>query len=364
MSQLYLDNSSLLNSGDLTGDTFNVPLYLPYGDVQYLGGNTSFDDVEINGGTMTSGTLNLNLIGINTANLLYVFPFGFTVAGGTTLTVAPSVNVQISPGQTITDSGTMTFGSYDSVSLVTAYGSGTESTEIQVNGVLDASTTTFTGSGGYFTEISINPGGHLIAAGSTFNFSELYLNNGSVLNSGDLTGDVFNVPLYLPYSDVQYLGGNISFDNVEINGGTMTGGTLNLNLIGINTTNLIYVFSGNFTVAAAATVNLGPNVPRADRTGADDHRRWAAHVGVGRFTQFPHRLWKRHGIGTNSGQWSVKCPGNGVHRFRGLYEQHRRRLRRHFRGLEQHVCLNEPFLRFGLDRHAQGRRLFRPAQRK
>ena len=39
---------------------------------------------------MTSGTLNLNLIGINTANLLYVFPFGFTVAGGTTLTVAPA----------------------------------------------------------------------------------------------------------------------------------------------------------------------------------------------------------------------------------------------------------------------------------
>ena len=66
------------------------------------------------------------------------------------------MNVQISPGQTITDSGTMTFGSYDSVSLVTAYGSGTESTEIQVNGLLDASTTTFIGSGGYHTGISIN----------------------------------------------------------------------------------------------------------------------------------------------------------------------------------------------------------------
>ena len=57
------------------------PSICRYGDVQYLGGNTSFDDVEINGGTMTSGTLNLNLIGIDTANLLYVFPFGFTVAG-------------------------------------------------------------------------------------------------------------------------------------------------------------------------------------------------------------------------------------------------------------------------------------------
>ena len=40
----------MLRSGDLTGDTFNMPIYVPYNDVQYLGGNASFSDIDINAG--------------------------------------------------------------------------------------------------------------------------------------------------------------------------------------------------------------------------------------------------------------------------------------------------------------------------
>ena len=42
----------MLNSGDLTGDTFNMPISVPYGDVQYLGDNASFQQIKINAGTL------------------------------------------------------------------------------------------------------------------------------------------------------------------------------------------------------------------------------------------------------------------------------------------------------------------------
>ena len=46
----------MLNSGDLTGDTFNMPLYVPYGDVAVPGAATSsFQQVDINAGTLPSG---------------------------------------------------------------------------------------------------------------------------------------------------------------------------------------------------------------------------------------------------------------------------------------------------------------------
>ena len=41
----------MLEGGDLTGDVFNHALYVPYNDVQYLGNNAAFNDVEINPGT-------------------------------------------------------------------------------------------------------------------------------------------------------------------------------------------------------------------------------------------------------------------------------------------------------------------------
>src|SRR5439155_1228642 len=103
------DNSSVLNSGDLTSDAFNLPIYVPYNDVQYLGNNTTFHDININAGTLPTGELDLNQIGTNTSNLRYVFPGGFKVASGATLSVGANVSVLIQGGQTINDSGTLTF---------------------------------------------------------------------------------------------------------------------------------------------------------------------------------------------------------------------------------------------------------------
>ena len=222
-----------------TGSTFNVPIFVPYNDVASLAGNYSFDDINIIAGTLTSGEVDLNLIGIVTTNLLYVFPGGFTVGSGTTLKVAAGVNVQISAAQTLTDNGTLTFGSLDTVSFPTAQ---YDTTQIVVNGggVLNATSTTF-----------INPG---LAYGS---LNQIVVNSGGTIAP---TGSTFNLPIFVPYNDVAALAGNVSFDDININPGTLSSGEVDLNLIGTVTTNLLYVFPSGFTVSAGATLKVAAGV--------------------------------------------------------------------------------------------------------
>ncbi len=76
---------------------------------------------------------------------------------------------------------------------------------------------TTSGSGG---SIQVEPGGHLKAANTTFNLNYLSLNNASIYASGDLAGDTFNMPIYVPYGDVQYLAGNAKFEQIYINAAT------------------------------------------------------------------------------------------------------------------------------------------------
>ena len=95
----------MVNSGGIitpTGSTFNVPLFVPYGDVASLaaGNNVSFDQIEISAATLPSGNeLDLDSIGTKTANLSYIFPNGFTVGSGGNLVVGPGVPVQIPEGR-------------------------------------------------------------------------------------------------------------------------------------------------------------------------------------------------------------------------------------------------------------------------
>ena len=92
-----------------------MPIDVPYSDVQYLGGNASFNDVDINAGdTASSGTLSLNQIGTNTSSLQLRFPGGFTVASGATVMSGPTSR-SCSSGQTITDNGTLSFATGDTV---------------------------------------------------------------------------------------------------------------------------------------------------------------------------------------------------------------------------------------------------------
>ncbi len=271
LSRVYLDNGNILNATDLSGNSFNDPLFLPAADVQYLSGsgsdNAQFQDIDILPGSVPSGqTLALNAIGTaSTAKLRYVFPGNFTVAG--TMNVGAGVSVLIQPGVTLTDNGTLTFGNGDTVTFAYSYGA---TTQIQVGngGLLTASTTTFTAPDTVddLVQIYVNGGGHFTASNSSFTFIQVYLDNGSILNATDLSGNSFNSPLFLPEGDVQYLSGsgsnNAQFQNIDILAGSVPGGqTLALNAIGAaSTANLVYVFPGNFTVAGTMNIAAGISV--------------------------------------------------------------------------------------------------------
>ena len=248
-----------MNSGDLTNDVFNLPIYVPFQDIALLANNQSFQDVNIIAGTMASGqTLALDLIGtVSTANLVYIFSANFTVGTGATLSVGTGTSVLIDP-VTITDNGAMNVTGA-SIGFVAGYDT---TTQILVNGTLSASGSSFYTSGGAlgsFTLIQVNSGGELTAANTTFSISELSLVSGSIMNSGDLTNDVFNLPIYVPFQDIALLANNQSFQDVNIIAGTMASGqTLALDLIGTKSTaNLVYIFSANFTVGTGATLSVG-----------------------------------------------------------------------------------------------------------
>ncbi len=259
LSDVAYQSGSIMNSGDLSGDTFNETLYVPYTDVANLGGNASFDGVYIEPATLPSGaTLSLDQVGSG-SSLTYVFYSGFSVASGATLDVGANLPVQIGAGQTLSDAGTMTFGSGDMVTFGYGYG---DTTALTVSGTLNASEDNFSAAslGSNTTYLNVAANGELKAGDSTFNLSYVSYQSGSIFNNGDLSGDTFNETLYVPYTDVQYLGGNASFDDIYIETATLpSGATLSLDQVGSGSS-LTYVFYSGFSVASGATLDVGANL--------------------------------------------------------------------------------------------------------
>ena len=153
------------------------------------------------------------------------------------MSVGPNVNVLISTYQTITDGGSLSFAAGDTVSF-----NGAAVIEVKSGGTMTTATgdtLAITYGGG--NTIQVDSGGELKAAGTIFNLDQVTLIAGSILTRTDLTGDSFsgslagqsfNTPLSVPYGDVQYLGGNASFQDIDVTGGPMSSGTLSLNKIG------------------------------------------------------------------------------------------------------------------------------------
>ncbi len=173
------------------GNAFNLPLFIPAIDVQYLYGsannNLQFQNINIQPVNLTSGqSVALNAIGTqSTANLRYIFPSNLTIGAGATLSVGPNVNVQLSISSTetsvtLTDNGILSFGTNDTVTLYSSSGYGTTA-QIVVSGGgdLNANGTTFAGSGTGTNQIVVNTGGQLTANSDAFTLSTVTLNSGS-----------------------------------------------------------------------------------------------------------------------------------------------------------------------------------------
>ena len=116
------------------------------------------------------------------------------------------------------------------------------------------------GSGYETSSISVNAGGHLVASNTSFSLDDLYLNAGLVLNSGDLTGNVFSGPLYTPVADQPLLTNNQSFGAVYLTGSVASGQSVVLVPIGTKSTaNQYYVMASGLGVSSGGTLTIGTN---------------------------------------------------------------------------------------------------------
>ncbi len=285
VGQVSLADGTILNSGDLINNAFNTTLFTPILDVPLLTNNQSFQNVEINSGdSLSSGqSVMLTRMGtVSTAHLLYVLPGNLTISQGASLAVAANVPVEIGVGAyetavTLTDDGTLTFASGDTVTFDDSNYYTTAQIVVGIDGLMQASGTAFNASaannsnGGNATAIDVSSGGQLQASSSSFAVGQVSLADGSVLNSGDLTNNVFNTTLFTPILDVPLLTNNQSFQNVEINSGDslLSGQSVTLTLMGtVSTAHLLYVLPGNLTINQGAFLAVAANVPVEIGVGA------------------------------------------------------------------------------------------------
>ena len=283
---VVLANGSVqLISTDITNNIFGLTaastvLSVPITDVPFLTNNQSFEDVDINAGSLNGGqSVALNLMGTaTTVNLRYVFPGAFEVKPNATLSIGDGVSALIRYAQTITvdSGGTLSFGAA-AVAIQDSNYDGTFG--IVVNGTMSASGASFTrlsnSNGNDNSQLLVNAGGKLTASNSNFDWDNVVLANGSVqLISTDITNNIFGLTaastvLSVPITDIPFLANNQSFEDIDIDAGSLSGNqTVTLNQMGTATTvNLRYVFPGAFTVQAGATLNIGAGVNVLIRDG-------------------------------------------------------------------------------------------------
>ena len=212
----------------IKGLTSPGTVYLDSGNADSISGLTTDSSTNLE---VINGSLSLGVASSST--------FGGSVAveSEAALNVGPGATVAVD--STLSDLGNVTFSTGDQVPL--------DESEISISGSLTASGTDF-----------INT----YAANITFNPTATY-SGGS---------NTFNVPIYVPYTLVPSLANDTSFDQIEIEAGTISSGTLSLNLIGDNPS-MSYVFPYAFTVDAGAFDGCGSELTGHDEFGADVQRR-------------------------------------------------------------------------------------------
>ncbi|QDV45677.1 allantoinase [Stieleria neptunia] len=276
---IWLADGSLISDGStawVERNEFNLPLTVAYThlqDASHLSENFRFEDVKLFGGSLPTGeTLDLDLIGTATSvDLRYVFPSGFTVQDGATMSINQGVSVLIEENQQITVDGTLKFDNASPVYIEDGYGSNVSGILVNGTGTVDIINTDFlrynTGLQDS-TRIAVNAGGTFKAVDSRFAWDAIELGSGSVIADGTtpwIQRNEFNQPITVPYQhlqDANHLANNLRFADINILAGSLpTGETLDLELIGTATSvNLRYVFPSGFTVQDGAMMSINQGV--------------------------------------------------------------------------------------------------------
>ena len=146
-SYMTFTSTATLSGGT---NTFNLTINIPYNLVPSLAGNTSFDEVAIENGTISSGTLALSLLGTDTSTFYYSSRAAspWPPADDDGRCQRPPVLLS---GTTLTDAETVTFSAGNQLSM--------SSSVFSVSGSLTAIGTNFlnTGGGSYMNSLRPQP---------------------------------------------------------------------------------------------------------------------------------------------------------------------------------------------------------------
>ena len=144
------------------------------------------------------------------------------MASGATLTIGTGATVYILDAQTLSVSGQLNVTGASVVINKLTGDYATYGIAVNGGGTMAVTGSTFTRNGtvgNENAEIQVAAGGHLTASGSTFSLDNVSLAAASMLNSGDMTGDIFSTTLTAPVTDVPLLTNNLSFNAVYVTGG-------------------------------------------------------------------------------------------------------------------------------------------------
>jgi hypothetical protein len=270
IATLSLESGSILNSGDWSGNTFTSSIWTPAGLIRNMsaagGGadNKRFGDVNIITSSIASGS-SLNFLSMgteSTANLRYIVDGTFTIAAGATMSLRDGLTLQVNANRTLVINGNATLEPDTRLLFV---GSNVNFTTVDVSGTLTATSATISSTtSSPYTRLQVKSGGRLIATDSSFSIATLSLESGSILNSGDWSGNTFTSSIWTPVGLIRNMsaagGGadNKRFGDVNIvTSSIASGSSLNLLAMGTESTaNLRYIVDGTVTIAAGATMSL------------------------------------------------------------------------------------------------------------
>ena len=287
-----IGSDAVLKSTDLTANVFtNTVFFIQATEIPLVTNNRQFGEVDALGSLASGQSLELTAMGtVSASTLYYRFIDGYYVSPGATLSFDANLKVVfdvLTPsgleGTPLTDNGQVVFNQGDSVSLYTLNPiANNPEGQIDIYGTLTATGTSFnnfptTPTPSDFTQIIVEPGGHLIGTNNAFAVSDVYFSPGSILNAGDLTNNDFSqvfpkTILTLPATYVPLVTNNKEFTEVDLLPGTLTSGqNIELTAMGtVSAANLFYVFLGNdakssptssdFTINAGANLTIDPGL--------------------------------------------------------------------------------------------------------
>ena len=193
-----------------------------------------------------------------TAGSTSTFGGPVTIFGGASMSFGDGASVAVATELSVTGGGALTLGDEVQVSLITDNQS---PTSIQVAGTLTATNSSFTATGSGSASIVLTNTGRLLASDCTFSLTRVVLGS-NFMQSGDLINNIFanNTTVLVPSGWLGYLSDNTSFCDIAISDSTLRSGTLALDPIGTDTSNLRYVFPGGFTITKLATIDIAPDM--------------------------------------------------------------------------------------------------------